>query len=312
MALAPMADVTDVAFREMFARHGKPDVCFTEFVSVDGLCSAGKENLKRELLYTERQRPIVAQIWGTDPSRFYRAAKLLKGLGFDGIDINMGCPKRREVSLGACAALIQHPTLARKIIKETQRGAGKVPVSVKTRLGFNKIETVNWLKHLLRTDPAVITLHARTAKEMSKVPAHWEEVEKAVNLRNKLKRQTLIIGNGDIKSLLEAYVKARQTGADGVMVGRAALGNPWFFNPEVSSGEISFKQKLSAAVEHAFLFEKFFKRQKNFSILCKHFKAYVSGFEGARELRNKLMSTKNARQVAVLVEEFLHKRNLST
>ncbi len=151
--LAPMADVTDFAFREMFARHGKRDVMFTEFVSVDGLCSKGRKNLIRELKYSVAQRPVVAQIWGVRPQNFYKSAILLKSLKFDGIDINMGCPQRKEVGLGACAALIKQPKLAQEIILATKKGAGRVPVSVKTRIGFEKNEAFG-LQKLQRAENA--------------------------------------------------------------------------------------------------------------------------------------------------------------
>jgi len=324
MALAPMADVTDVAFREMFSMYGKPDVMFTEFVSTDGLCSSGRKNLMRELQYTPKQRPIVAQIWGNKPENFYKTALLLKKLKFDGIDINMGCPQRKEIAQGTCVALIKKPDLAKKIIKEIMRGAGKLPVSVKTRIGFDKIETVKWVGHLLETKPAAIILHARTKKEMSKAPAHWEEIAKAVELRDELKSKTLILGNGDVWDLADARAKAQETGADGVMLGRSAFGNPWLFKKRIK--EITIEEKLKVLLEHVKLYEKFFgsaiatprqkilaplhgqeRTHKNFAAMRKYFKAYASGFEGARELRADLMRSEDGNQTRKVIGSFLKK-----
>ncbi|MCL5436047.1 MAG: tRNA-dihydrouridine synthase [Patescibacteria group bacterium] len=310
LALAPMADVTDAAFRRMFAKYGKPDVMFTEFVSTDGLCSAGRKNLLRELKFHPSERPIVAQLWGRNPEHFFESAKLIAGLGFDGIDINFGCPQRKEIGQGTCGALIAEPKLARKIIAATKRGAGDLPVSVKTRVGFKKIETEKWVRALLGEKPAAITLHARTVKEMSKVPAHWEEIRKAVELRDKLKSRTRILGNGDVRSLEEANQRIAETGCDGVMVGRGAFGNPWFFNPNVRFSPLStpphrgewgfifLNERLAVMVEHARLFEKLFGRTKNFAVMRKHFKAYASGFDGAAALRAALMQAKNSNEVS--------------
>ena len=318
MALAPMADVTDMAFREMFARYGKPDVMFTEFVSVDGLISAGQKNLMRELAFSEAQRPIVAQIWGRDPKKYFLSAQIIAKLGFDGIDINMGCPQRKEISLGTCAALIRNHDLAKEIIRQTKLGAGKLPVSVKTRIGYNTIETEDWVGFLLDQDLAAIILHARTKQEMSKVPAHWNEITKAVNLRNRRGSGTLILGNGDIKTLAEAREKSKQTGADGVMIGRGAFGKPWFFDNRLSEEEIPIEKRLKVMTEHSELFEKVFNspspqssptrgeeiKRKNFSVMKKHFKAYVSGFSGASELRAKLMNTNSSENAAEIVRSF--------
>lgn len=330
-ALAPMADVTDAAFRQMFARHGKPDIMFTEFVSTDGLCSAGRTNLMRELKYSENERPIVAQLWGSRPVNFYKSAQLIADLGFDGIDINMGCPRDKEIKNGACAALINTPKLAREIIRSTKRGAAGLPVSVKTRIGLKTIDTEKWINELLGEDLAAITIHARTAKEMSGPPARWEEVARAVKLRDKKGVSTLIVGNGDIKSLADAQTRIAQSGADGAMVGRGVFGNPWFFNPqyynnqmrvtrhsppEADEGgfdeskysmEISVKERLEAMLEHARLFRKLFGAARNFAVMRKHFKAYANGFPDARELRVKLMAAENYKETESAVNDFLKK-----
>jgi nifR3 family TIM-barrel protein len=310
--LAPMANVTDCAFRQIIVKYGKPDVVWTEFVSCDGLCSEGRANILIDLKYSEMERPIIAQIFGAKPDNFYKTALLLQELGFDGIDINMGCPdKSVSGKQGSGAALIQEPKLAQKIILETKRGAGKLPVSVKTRLGFNKNVLDTWLPNLLETEPAAITIHARTKKEMSKVPAHWDEIAKAVEIRNTYDsspKKTLILGNGDVQDLVEAQKRVDETGCDGVMIGRGIFGNPWVFNRERDYKTISVEEKLHVMVEHTKLFEKLLGEHKSFMIMKKHYKAYVNGFEGARELRLKLMEeAENAEVVEKIVQEFLRK-----
>ncbi len=304
LILAPMADVTDFAFREMFAKHGKPSVFFTEFVSADGLCSAkGREKLLIDLKFSRRQKPIVAQIFTSKPENAKKAAELCVELGFDGIDVNMGCPERRIEKQGAGAALIKTPKIAQEVLRATQEGAGALPVSVKTRLGYAKDELEAWLPYLLECSPAAVTVHARTRKEMSKVPARWERVADAVRIRDgyfKKGAKPLIIGNGDIENLEDAREKAKECGADGIMVGRGTFGNPWFF----SGTSPSLKERLHAMADHAELFEKTFAGVKGFNIMKKHFKAYISGFSGASELRAKLMKTKSAKEVGEVIKNY--------
>lgn len=326
LVLAPMADVTDVSFRQMFAKYGKPDVTWTEFVSADGLCLAPKTNtdesglsghdkLWKDLLYFENERPIVAQLFSGNPKYMEEAAYQVARIGFDGIDINMGCPDKAIQRQKAGAFLIKEPHRATLLIEAVQKGIKRackelkkepIPVSVKTRIGFNTDTMEEWITHILKSKPAVLTIHARTRKEMSKVPAKWDRIKDAVELRNKLKSETLIFGNGDVLSRDDALEKIIQTGCDGVMVGRGIFGNPWFFDVVSQGGKnISLEQKLHALVEHTYLFEKYLSH-KNFALMKKHYKAYVHGFEHAKELRNDLMEAKNARGVEDVVEKFLN------
>ncbi len=312
MALAPMADVTDAAFRQLIAKYGKPDVMWTEFVSVDGLCSAGREKLLVDFWYDETQRPIVAQIFGAKPENFFKVAALIKELKFDGIDINMGCPDRAVMKQCAGGALIKDPELAKEIIQATKEGAGGLPVSVKTRLGVTKVTIETWLPVLASQGLAAITVHLRTVKEMSKVPAHWEVMPEAVAMVKNIPedRRPLILGNGDVMTLPEAEEKIAQTGADGVMLGRAIFGNPWLFGRKIPS----IHEKLTVMIEHTKLFEQKFANlaagKKPFEIMKKHYKAYVNGFDGAKELRMKLMDAENSFEVENLVQEFLVKQKI--
>ncbi|MCK5060041.1 MAG: tRNA-dihydrouridine synthase family protein [Candidatus Pacebacteria bacterium] len=367
IALAPMSDVTDAAFRRVIAKYGKPDVMWTEFVSADGLFQGGKKALMTNLKFTEKERPIVAQFFTIKPENMHKAAKLAVELGFDGVDINMGCPDRSIEKQGAGAALMKNPKLARELIKAAKKGAEsagrRIPVSVKTRIGYKTNEIETWLLELLVEEPAAITIHARTRKEMSDVPARWDVIKRAVEIRDSLKSKTLILGNGDIMSLADAKKKAKETGADGVMLGRAIFGAPWMFAnlPELKarwqiehpvpilllekdrekklkthersfatqsrnrSNEVSaslsknlaklepghiptIQERLSVMVEHTLLFEKLFKSKKNFSVMKKHFKAYVFGWNGAKELRMRLMEVKNAEEVKKVVKNYLKTR----
>ncbi len=310
--LAPMADVTDAAFRRVINTYGKPDVTWTEFVSADGLIRAtpeGKKKLMRDLLYSEIERPIVAQLFSSNPEYMYEAAKLCAELGFDGIDINMGCPDSGIERQGCGAAMIKTPAKARAVIRAAIEGASqglkKIPVSVKTRVGYNKVELDTWLPELLAEKPALVTIHARTRKEMSKVPANWDYVKRAVEIRNELKSETLIFGNGDAISMEDAKNKAEYSGADGVMLGRAIFGNPWLFNTNKTVADISVPEKLRVMVEHTKLFAELLGDIKNFAIMKKHYKAYVKDFDGANELRGKLMEAENAGQVEEIVNNYL-------
>ncbi len=304
--LAPLANVTDAAFRRVIAKYSKPAgpaVFWTEFVSADGLCLAneeGKQKLMRDLLYSETERPIVAQFFTSTPAHMEQVAALAQELGFDGVDINMGCPDKSIEKQGAGAKLIMTPKLAQELVAAAKRGAPDLPVSVKTRLGYNKDILEEWLPMLLAAKPAAVTVHARTRKEMSKVAAHWDRVKRAVEIRNELKSDTLILGNGDVLDLEDAKKKVEETGADGVMLGRAIFGRPWLFD---TSKNPSVQEKLQIAVEHTKLFEELLGDIKSFAIMKKHFKAYVEGFDGAKELRMQLMEAKDAAEVADIIEK---------
>ena len=300
--LAPMADVTDCAFRKIITKYGKPDVMWTEFVSADGLCNVqGRKHLLIDLAYTEKERPIVAQLFTSNPEKMFEAAELIQKLGFDGLDINMGCPDKTIEKQGAGAALIKNPKWAREVIAAARSGAPRLPISVKTRVGWSKPELETWIPELLKENISALTVHARTRKELSLVPARWEFVKRAVEIRNEMKSNTLIIGNGDVRDLNEAKIRAKETGADGIMIGRGIFGNPWLFTGKTPN----IKEKLKVLVEHTKLFEKLIGKRKNFAIMKKHFKAYVNGFDGAKELRVQLMECTNAREVGKTINNFL-------
>ena len=306
--MAPMADVTDAAFRQVVARRGAPTVFWTEFVSADGLYHTREIKKMKDienplmgiLAKSEAERPIVAQIFSAKPDMITYATKLVAELGFDGVDINMGCPDRAIEKQGCGAAMMKNPRLAQEIIRAAQK-ASSLPVSVKTRIGYNTESLDEWLTALLEASPAAITLHLRTRKDMSLVPADWEVMKKAVEIRNRVNSGVLLIGNGDVRDLDDARAKVAVSGCDGAMLGRAMFGNPWVFAGRKLE-DTPLAEKLAALIELAQDFEKLVPR-KNFSILKKHIKAFVTGFDGAAELRAKLMETDSAAALEAIVTQ---------
>ena len=315
-----MSDVTDIAFRYMLAKYGKNRenrnkvVFWTEFVAADGLCDKfGRKKLAYILKFRECERPIVAQVFGANPENMKKACQYIASLGFDGIDINMGCPDKSVISQGAGSALIKNPKLAREIIQAVHAGiksAGlNIPVSVKTRIGFNKEGIDAWIPELLKEDISALTIHLRTTKELSLVPANWEYIKKIKELIKKSGKDVLLIGNGDVKDFKDAEEKAQKYGCDGIMIGRGVFGNPWFFSGKESS---SLKERLEVLIEHTQIFDEelAMPKHKGFDVMKKHFKAYVNGFDGAKELRIKLMETENSKQVEKIIKNFLKNNKL--
>jgi len=311
-ALAPMADVTDCVFRELIAKYsragesgGGPDVFWTEFVSADGLMSGGREVLKRDLVYGEKERPIVAQLFTANPKNMIGAAKLCAELGFDGIDINMGCPDKSIEKQGAGACMIKTPENARAVIRSAIEGAGGLPVSVKTRIGYNKIEWREWLGEILKEDIKALTIHFRTRKEMSLVPAHWELAKEITDYVHALRPDVVVLGNGDVKSIEDGQNKYDETGIDGVMIGRGIFGAPWFFD-RANISEPTLRERFNILIEHTYNFEKQLGDIKSFAIMKKHYKAYVNGFNGAKELREEMMNANTASEIETIVKTFMH------
>ncbi len=318
VGLAPMDGVTDAAFRHMVCKYSKPSVIFTEFTNVEGL-ARGASVMLRAFYYGKEERPIIGQIYGVEVESYYKAAVMLCSMGFDGVDINMGCPVNKVARKGSGAGLIKTPALAKKIVKATKKGvkdwangvtlkeAGvheniieeckrlrkigvvprsakrqEVPVSIKTRIGVDKVVAGNWVKHLAEVKPAMITMHGRTLKQAYGGKADWEVLAKAAKVAHEA--GIVFLGNGDVDSMEDARVKIAEYGVDGVLAGRAVMGNPWFFGgkPPV------IKQRLKVAHEHARIFKKIYP-DVPFVAMRKHLAWYCKGFEGAKQLRMKFM-----------------------
>lgn len=308
-SLAPMADVTDPAYRSLIAQMSKgektsvPFVTWTEFVSADGLYHTrekkgmkDEENpLMRDLRYEETERPVVAQFFSGKPEMIEYAGALAVELGFDGFALNMGCPDKSIEKQGAGASHIKNPENAKEIIRAAVRGTqGKIPICVKTRLGYNRIEYQEWFPHLLSQDIAVLAIHLRTRKEMSKVDAHWELGREIAEFCRGINPDILLEGNGDVADIEMGRRLAKESTFDGVMLGRAIFGNPWLFSGRAKE-EITPEERVAALTELAERFHTL-SPAKHHAILKKHFKAFISGWDGAAELRGKLMETNSLQE----------------
>ena len=306
-SLAPMEDVTDTVFREIVMGMAAPDklnVVFTEFTSVEGMNHpVGRNRVSERLIVNDSEKELlkkqnvklVAQIWGRNPEIYRNIAKYItENYQFDGIDINMGCPVKKVVKQGACSALIGEPSLAKEIISATKEGTN-LPVSIKTRTGIKKHQTEEWISQLIETKPAAIILHGRTQRMKSEGNADWNEIAKAVSLKNQLDPSIPLHGNGDVFSYADGLKKIEETGVNGVMIGRGIFQNPWFFNPEKT--DLSKEERIEKLLQHTRLFEQTWGGKKNFNILKRFYKIYLNSFDGAAKMRADLMEVKNFEEV---------------
>jgi tRNA-dihydrouridine synthase len=316
--LAPMDDVTETVFRQIVQELASPDLFFTEFVNVDGLCSPGRQKLLKKLKFVASETRLVAQLWGLNPDNFRTVANqiasgelaqelgLPEGCNFVGVDLNMGCPAKSEVQNGACSALIkpENRDLAEQIIDATAEGlAGRLPLSVKTRLGFNEVD-FSWHAFLLSKNLDMLTVHGRTRKEMSKVPAHWDLIGQVVELRNKLAPQTLMVGNGDVVNHQHGLQLAEQYGLDGIMIGRGIFHDPMAFKPGSTWSELSKQERVELYAKQVSMFAKAWpNRERNIKTLNKFCKIYINGWDGAKELRERLMDAQDADELVAILHE---------
>lgn len=301
--LAPMEAVTDVVFRHVIAEAGKPDVFFTEFTNTNSWCSPrGKHSTRGRLTFTPDEQPIVAHIWGNVPEYYAEMSRGMAELGFSGIDINMGCPAPNVAPKGSGSGLINTPENAAAIIAAAKEGG--LPVSIKTRLGYTRVdEWEGWLTHLLQQDIANLTIHLRTRKEMSKVPAHYELIDDIVALRDRIAPDTLLTINGDIRDREHGLqLIAEHPGVNGVMIGRGVFHNPFAFALEARPHT---REELITLLQHQLdLFDKYESdMRKPFETLKRFFKIYIRDFDGASELRDALMHTKNTAEVRELLNK---------
>ena len=350
IGLSPMDGVTDLAFRYIVARYGKPDVQVTEFVNVDEVCHGG-DSAWQQLQYAEIERPVVAQIYGADPDKFYQVAQVVCELGFDGVDINMGCPSKNVSARGCGAALIRNPVLAREIIRAVHAGvtdwaAGHrietiglrpkvvervgaltsvagwgqsrgdsdpkrirkpVPVSVKTRLGYDAVVIEDWVSVLLEEQPEAISIHGRTLAQMYRGTADWGAIARAAKMIRQT--STLVLGNGDVESLHDLVARVQETQVHGVLIGRGALGNPWIFRAKewakaqanrsacaATVCEISLPERFRVALEHARYFESLGGAPR-FAAMRKHLGWYCKGFFKAAEVRSQMFRATSSQDV---------------
>jgi tRNA-dihydrouridine synthase len=301
--LAPMDEVTDTVFRQVVNALAPPDLFFTEFVNVDGLQSIGRPKLLKKVRFAASEHRLVIQLWGIDPSNFEKTAEqiadgsvarelgLPDGCNFYGVDLNMGCPAKSEVSNGTCSALIKNRPLAAEIIAATKRGLdGRLPISVKTRVGFDEID-MSWIQFLLECGIDMLTVHGRTRREMSKVPARWDLINEARLLRDAVSPNTLIVGNGDVLTRQQGEEFIKRYKLDGIMIGRGIFSDPYIFSENSPWNDMTADQKLTLFEEHVQLFAgTWLNGERPSMVLNKFCKVYINGFDGAKELREKLMS----------------------
>ncbi len=300
-----MDDVTDTVFRRMIISTSPPDEFFTEFVNVDGLQSPGRDQVIKKLKFTKIELPLIAQVWGRIPENYEKTAKEIVDMGFSGIDINMGCPVKTVTKNGCCSALISNRQLAAEIIDATKKGAnGKLPVSVKTRLGQNSID-YSWIEFLLEQGIDRLTIHARTVKEMSKVPAHWEVMGDIVKLRDKISPSTQIILNGDIKNRTQGDELAKKYKLDGIMIGRGIFEDPFLFGGKDTWQKYSKEEKIRLFMEHIKLFDITWGKSRRVHVLNKFCKIYIEGFNGAKEFREKLMAANTVDELLNILNDSL-------
>ncbi|KXK08475.1 MAG: putative tRNA-dihydrouridine synthase [Microgenomates bacterium OLB22] len=300
---APLEDVSDSVFRQMLLRIGPPDIFFTEFTNVDGLVSEGSFQVGHRLDSTPGETPLIAQIWGSDEQHYYEAAKYIASTGrFAGIDINMGCPQKDVVKKGLCSALINDHERAARIIATTQKGAKDLPVSVKTRIGFREIQTEEWIGFLLSQNLAALTIHLRTVREMSKVPAHWDEMLKVVDLRDRIAPDTIIIGNGDITTRAQALRLVSDYGCDGVMIGRGMMKYlPIFSTDDAWWADVSYR--IPYLIDHVKLFRATWEGKKPFDHVKKYIRMYLYDVPSAADMRLRLMETESYEELLSEIEK---------
>lgn len=304
--LAPMDDVTDVVFRQVIASTCPPDIFFTEFVNVDGLQSPGRQALLPKLLHENNGQKVIAQIWGKNPENFYKTTKDIIDMGFYGVDINYGCPDKTIVKNNCCSAMIKRENreVALEIIDAVKDAArDKIKVSVKTRLGFNEID-YSWHTALLEKKLNMLTIHARTRKEMSKVDAHWDLLAPIIDAKNTISPETLIIGNGDVKNRADGIQKAKLTGVDGIMIGRGVFHDPYCFADNSKWDNIDPSEKVKLYIKHIEMFAETYKNNKKFEPLKKFSKVYLHGFEGASDLRDKVVRSRTPDEMLQILKNF--------
>lgn len=302
--LAPMDDVTDTVFRQIIAGTAKPDLFFTEFVNVDGLQSPGRSKLLPKLAFTEKEQPIIAQVWGKNPENYYKTAQDIKQMGFAGIDINMGCPVKAVVKNGCCAALINNRGLTGEILQAVREGVGlDFPVSVKTRLGYGLVD-YSWHEYLLQYKLNMLTIHGRTVSQMSKVPADWDAIGHIAKLRTSLSPDTLVVGNGDVLTRQQGEELAEKHGLDGIMIGRGVFHDPYVFSSASAWAEMNKGQRIALYTSHVKLFAKTYQNnERKLHTLNKFCKVYIEGFPGAKELREKLMMAQTADELLSILDQ---------
>lgn len=307
LALAPMAGYTDSPYRQLIKSIEPRVICFTEFTSVDGIIHASPGSLRQLDFNPDEEKPLVAQIFGKKPEHFTEAAKRLEQMGVDAIDINMGCPAKKIVSNDYGSALLENPCKAIEIVEATVKGTS-LPVSVKTRIAVSKLNLENFIsfcKNLESAGAGLLTIHGRTAKQMYTGAADWKPI---YEVKRHLKIP--VLGNGDVRGPEDATKKLGNL--DGVMVGRATMGNPWvmaeiasaFYGNKYESPK-TFEEKFSAILKHCELNVENKGEARGIIEMRKHFVGSLRGFAGASDFRSKILKVETMEETKKILFEIL-------
>jgi nifR3 family TIM-barrel protein len=297
--LAPMEDVSDFPFRQVLLKIGRPDVFFTEFVNVDGFTSKkGGAHVRHRLEKNQNQEPIVAQFWGNKPEKFVESAKVIKDMGFQGIDINLGCPVKKVLKVGCGSALIGNYDIVEKTVKLIQDLSLDIPLSVKTRIGTEKFSE-EWISFLLKLKLDCIFIHGRTAKQVFSGQADWDAIGEVVKLKNVHSPSTKIVGNGDVKSVKQAVEFKEKYGVDGIMIGREVMKNPWVFSEKIPEK----KERIETLFYHMEEMKKFVEKfpDKGWSSIKKFYHGYLREDEELTSLRNELFEKTSLEESIALI-----------
>lgn len=319
LALAPMAGVTDASYRQLIKSIAPSTVVYTEFLSTDAIHYGAKKTMGMLSFDKEKEYPFIVQVFGKDPDHFLSAAKIIEQMGADGIDINMGCPAAKVVSSCHGSALIRKPELAAELVHATKKEVS-IPVSVKTRLGWDTEDTlIPFCQNLVAAGAEALAIHGRTYEGKFKGEANWDpiyELKKHVDVP--------VLGNGDICNAQDAVDKLKNL--DGVMVGRGTFGNPWvmkdieeafkksqILNPKSEIGKrpkdqnnkdsrptierLSFEEKIPLILQHCELAVEVKGERRGMLEMRRHLASYVKGIDGASELRAKLVRVEKLEEV---------------
>ena len=314
-----MAGVTDASYRQLIKRIAPEVVVYTEFLSTDAIHYGAKKTMEMVHFDPAIERPFIVQIFGKDPEHFLSAAKIIEDLGADGIDINMGCPAAKVVSSCHGSALIRNPDLAAELVHNTKK-AVKIPVSVKTRLGWDRIETlIPFCERIIAAGAEALAIHGRRYCDKFSGAANWEPIYEL----KKAFPNVPIIGNGDIASAADAVSKIGNL--DGVMVGRGTFGNPWvmreivdavrnttvpdaqpqapkhFSYQALATSNLSFAQKIPFILEHCELAVRLKGEKRGMLEMRRHLASYVRGQPGAAEMRSRLVLAEKIEDVKAVL-----------
>lgn len=317
LAVAPMDGVTDNAFRSVLKENGA-DVVYSEFVSVDGIFHAF-ERMKRQMEYTEEQRPYVCQIFGKDPKLFNHAAGIVEQMGADGVDINFGCPSKRVVKHGSGVKLMTDLDKVHAIVKATIEGVKEIPVSIKIRAGINikpedqerrdagdvdKITAVQMMERIQDLDFKAVMIHGRTYEQGFIGDLDVEQIKKVKEILG----DRIVLVNGGITTPERAKEVLEQTGVDGIGVGRGVMGKPWLMqqiDDYLKTGSYQdpeWESVKAIVLEHT---KRMFSQKGNHGMmeLRKHLGWYIKGFPNASKARAQLMQVESVEQVQDILRQ---------